>query len=273
MKASADRAIRASPRTAIVRVDEIVEAPESLSDLTGNEITVEFAKAARLSAKQQAIFHTNGWVFGDSVAVQALTHQPLDADRPALAAASAAGRDPVASLRTKDAQVRFADADVVASGRVVSISLPNGAAGRGQGRRRGAGGALAFAAGTGSEELLSEHAPLWRDASVEVHEVHKGSKPAKHVTVRFPASTDVMWFKAPKLHVGQEGLFMLHTGELAGSQRRGVAAAAIAPSERVFTVLHPADFQPFDEPGGIRNAIAAASGRTTTDDAPSSPTT
>lgn len=256
LKATADSRIPASPRTLVVRVDEVLEAPESLADLAGQEITVQLATAAKLSPGQQAIFYTNGWLFGDSVAVQSVAHHPLDAARPTLAAIAGPDSDPVTNLRNRDAQSRFDQADVVASGRVVSVSLPTGA---GPVAARASAAAAAMGEAT-AEEPLSEHAPLWRDAVVELDSVHKGGQPATRVTVRFPASTDVMWYKAPKLNVGQEGLFMLHKGELDGSQRRGVARAAAAPSEGVFTALHPADFQPLDQPGGIRHAITASGG-------------
>jgi hypothetical protein len=268
MKASADRDIRPSPRTATVRVDEVVEAPESLADLTGQEITVQFESAPKLRAGQQAIFYTNAWLFGETIAVQSVLHQVLDTARPGLAtaAAAAAEQDAATNLHNKDAKARFDRADMVASGRVVSVSLPNGGMAPTATSRRGraAAGVRATAAAASppgaaaGEELLSEHAPLWRDATIEVNDVHKGTAPSREVVVRFPASTDVMWFKAPKLHVGQEGLFMLHTGELDTSKRAGVAAAAAAPAERVFTALHPADYQPFDQAGGIRHAIATA---------------
>jgi hypothetical protein len=60
-----------------------------------------------------------------------------------------------------------------------------------------------------------------------------------------------MWHDAPKFHAGQEGFFILHK-----SEKEKVAAKA-APTQDAgeYVALHPVDFQPFDEPGGIRNLI------------------
>src|SRR5205085_5080657 len=135
-------------------------------------------------------------------------------------AATAPTMDPSTRLAQRDVRARFDHADVVASGRVVSVSLPPGVAAT----------RAVQDVETTIGEPFSEHAPLWREAVVELHEVHKGSHPSKQATVRFPASTDVMWFRAPKFNVGEEGFFMLHKGELAGAKRRDVAAAAGRPS-------------------------------------------
>ena len=133
--------------------------------------------------------------------------------------------DPVANLANHDAKSRFDGAQVVVSGQVVSVNLPAGQA-----------PAALLAAGVGPTQRLSEHDPLWRDAVIQVHAVHKGSHGGKKAVVRFPASHDVLWHHAPKFQPGQEGFFML---------RRG------GPKE-------PAKQKPFDHPGGVRTMIDAA---------------
>ena len=87
---------------------------------------------------------------------------------------------------------RFADADVVVSGRVTSVADAATRAPRGKAPRP-----------------ITEHAPLWRDAVIEVTAVHKGQRVPRSVRVRFPASTDVAWAGAPKLEAGQRGTFLL----------------------------------------------------------------
>lgn len=87
---------------------------------------------------------------------------------------------------------RFAAADVVVSGRVGQLRA---AAPRTQ---RGA-----------LPGPITEHDPQWREAVVEVTAVHKGRRVPRSIRVRFPASTDVAWARAPKLHAGQQGTFLL----------------------------------------------------------------
>jgi hypothetical protein len=151
--------------------------------------------------------------------------------------------DPVANLANHDAKSRFDRARVVVSGQVVSITLPAGQA--------------RLAAGAEPGERFSEHDPLWRDAVIQVHAVHKGRHAGKRAVVRFPASNDVMWHQAPKFQAGQEGFFMLHRGEPNEPSRERFAFAANGGA-RTYTALHPADFQAFDHPGGVRTMIDAA---------------
>ena len=111
-----------TPRTAVVRVDEVVRAPQVLSTYAGHDITVDLAGTQALTVGQQALFYATGWICGESLAVQAAEHLPVETARVATAIAQVAS-DPVTNLAELDARTRFEAADVVVSGRVVSVSL------------------------------------------------------------------------------------------------------------------------------------------------------
>lgn len=53
--------------TAIVRVDQVLRAPEHLEQLVGREITVQLRK--RAAAGDVAVFSADPWLYGDSLAV------------------------------------------------------------------------------------------------------------------------------------------------------------------------------------------------------------
>jgi hypothetical protein len=241
------RYVTVSRRTAVVRVDEVIRAPQTLSAYAGHEITVDCAGPHTLAVGQQALFYAAGWIFGESLAVQALEHLPIEASHFAAAIAQVAA-DPVTNLAEFESRARFAAAEVVVSGQVVSVTLAIGAAAAARATARG-GAAL---------ERCSEHVPLWRDAIVSVQAVHKGRHAGKRAVIRFPASTDVLWHRAPKFRPGDEGFFMLHRGELKRAAAGRAMTMAATDTENNFTALHPADFQPFDRPGGVRNLIAAS---------------
>jgi len=249
LRASTIGGVKGAERTAVVRVEEVIRAPEALSQYAGQEITVELAGRHKLKAGQQAMFYANGWIFGDSIAVQAIDHPPVEAAHVTMAGIPA---DPVANLVNHDAKSRFDQAEVVVSAQVVSVNLPTAVTST----------ALAAAA-PGAGERFSEHVPLWRDAVIAIHAVHKGRHASKRAVVRFPASTDVIWHRAPKFQPGQEGFFMLHRGGPKETAKGKWAFAPAADGDGAYTALHPADFQPFDHPGGIRTMIDAAAGART----------
>src|SRR5206468_3981696 len=153
----------------------------------------------------QLIFHTIPLMFGDSVSVRAVTQEPFTAAQAAMAASAG---DPVARKASRDLQDRFANADVVVSGRVKAVTLPAG----GTERRNGVATSAANSASAGRP--VSEHDPKWRDAIVEVDAVHKGRLAQRTISVRFPESTDVRWYRAPKFRPGQQGFFMLQKGTI-----------------------------------------------------------
>ena len=75
VKATTLKSMAASDRTIVVRVDRVIRSPETLSDYAGHEVTVQLGSGERVRPGQTLIFYTNGWVFGDSLAVQSIGHE------------------------------------------------------------------------------------------------------------------------------------------------------------------------------------------------------
>src|SRR6266404_8865779 len=61
-----------SNRTVIVRIDHLIQAPEALRDYAGHEITVQLAPDEKVKAGESYVFYTNGWIFGEGLAVQSI---------------------------------------------------------------------------------------------------------------------------------------------------------------------------------------------------------
>jgi hypothetical protein len=221
-----------SDRTVVVRVDRLLQSPEALSDYTGREITVQLPPGQNVQVGQSLIFHTNGWIFGESLAVQSVKQEA--ASPAAVALLSSHPEDPVESLNTREAKKQAAAADLIVSGHVSAVRLSQA---ENQAR-------ASATTGGGTTERISEHAPLWQEAVVSVDAVHKGDHSKKEVVVRFPASTDVRWRNAPKFHTGQEGVFLLHKSQQAAS---APALAAQPLGDNEYTALNAADFQPTED--------------------------
>jgi hypothetical protein len=228
-------------RTAVVRVDEIIHAPAMLSNYTGQDITVQLGGRKKVQVGQEAVFFTNGWLFGKSIAVQSLDHHPVERTTATLRRTVS---DPVKSLAHRELQAHFESADLVVSGKVTSVRLPE------------------EQASAAPRLRPSEHDPQWREAVVEVDDVHKGSHTPKTVVIRFPGSHDIMWHDAPKFRPGQEGHFMLHReggAERAAESATATATGRAAAGEQFYTALHPEDFQSIEQPEGIKTLIGPSS--------------
>jgi hypothetical protein len=242
-------AVEDKRRTVIVRVEQVEKAPEAMNGYVGKEITVKLAPGEKVRPGEQARFYTNGWLFGETIAVESLGHLAVTPR-----AAIAATREPAVNLETSNIEDRVANADVVVQGRVTSVRLP-------QENR-----AVTRAAATRTTEPrrpITEHDPEWREAVVEVAGVEKGTLKKKQIVVRFPGSQDVRWYKAPKFQPGQEGMFILQRASGRPKARgRARAAAAMAPAIEgtadAFIALHPADFQPLERDQEIRGLVKTA---------------
>ncbi|HEY2815723.1 MAG TPA: hypothetical protein VGK44_01175 [Casimicrobiaceae bacterium] len=255
VKAALMRSVPVDAHTAVVHVDQVLEAPANLRHLAGMDLTVQLVERVKASAGDTFVFHAAGWIFGDTVALRAVTQEPLErAHAPLLAR----GGDPVAHRADRELQDRVNDADLVVSGTVVAVKLPEGS----EPQVRATRGSVDVAG-----KPVSEHDPKWREAVVQVADVHKGEHAADRVSVLFPSSQDVRWFKAPKFHAGQQGYFVLQKSKMKESDRvdtrtRGASIPAEADKEvEVYTALHPDDFHPYTQPERIRASIDAKSTR------------
>ena len=239
-------------RTAVVRVDQIVEAPPDLTGYLGQNITVQLAGRHNVRVEEQLVFHTVGWMFGDSVAVRSLREESAKSSRAAMLRPS---DDPVKRRAQQHVRGRFDAADLVVSGRIIAVRLPKGPTS--QGHRVAAG----------IHGPITEHEPKWREAILQVDEVLKGAPPGRRLVVKFPASSDVIWYGAPQLHAGEEGFFMLHRtaadpSEPSGAKpRKGKARTTGRAEARAYRLLDAADVQPCDEQNGFRAILEAASAK------------
>jgi hypothetical protein len=248
LNASTMAHIPKTERTAVVRINDVIQGPEVLRHCVGQDITVQVGGPKKLSKGQQATFYADDVSFGESIAVHSRDHDDV---RPsARGQAAAPTSDPAVNLSQRRTEDRFEAAELVVSGKVTGIRLPE------------LNISAKVAAGTGAvaevptPQRISEHDPLWQEAVIEVETVHKGADPGKTVTLRFPASTDVMWYQATKFHPGHHGVFMLHRDEPKAIARPVVGAAVEIP----FTALHPEDFHPSDDPKAqsiIQRVLAA----------------
>ena len=262
LKSAAMKGVPVDERTVVVTVNQIIEAPAALADYNGQDITVQLGGRQKVRVGQELIFHTTSWIFGDGIAVRSLTEEPVTSRSAAMLSAA---DDPVERRAQREKRDRFDAADLVVSGKVVAVRLPAETA-----KRSGAASLDASDRAPGGP--VSEHDPKWREAVIQVDEVHKGSHKKKQVVLRFPASKDVMWYGAPKFHPGQQGFFMLHKSKTEKPKakrgkkqpRKGVAAeAADAYSEagitEAYTALDQTDFQPYNEAGGVKTIIDSES--------------
>ena len=259
VKGATMKNIELTDQTLVVTVDQIISAPRLLAKWSGRRITVQLSGRQTVQPGQELIFHTFGWVFGEGLAVQAVKQEAVKRSHLALLSA---GDDPVERLLNQVLQRRFGEAEIVVSGQVATVRLPAESQSN-AGRTR----AAAASAITGP---FSEHTPHWREAVIHIDDVHKGKHDKPEVVIRFPASMDVRWYRAPKFQPGQQGHFMLHkTTITTGSARKSTkspkgatraAALEEAEGEEVYTALHPMDYQPYGETGGINSLLKRNTG-------------
>jgi hypothetical protein len=66
--------------TAVVSVDEVLQAPETLRGFKGTQITVLLKKGESFEAGQEWIFFTVGWLYGESLGVREIGRAPTTQD-------------------------------------------------------------------------------------------------------------------------------------------------------------------------------------------------
>jgi hypothetical protein len=208
--------VQADSDTAVVRVDEVLKAAPSLGDFTGREITVKLAQPGDATPGEQAVFFTNGWLYGTTLAVIEVGR--LHGDAALLRGQVAAA---VRQAADEELRGRLAGAALVVAGRVVDTHP-------------------AVVVG----ELVgegSEHDPQWWEAVVQVDTVFKGKPAGQRVTFVYPTSQDVVWFGAPKPAVGADGIWLLYRDQL--------------PDLDLLTALKPWNLLPRSQAARVRGLL------------------
>lgn len=217
--------VPASEKTAVVKVEEVIDAPVSFPGLVGSDITVALAEPVEKG--QQFIFLANTWLFGSSIAVQEVGR--TSAEEPEARSAVVGEISEAARSGARSAvRRRMDEADAVIAGRVTLVRPSQAAA----------------SAAARESRPVTEHDPQWQEAVVEVESVVRGAVRAQQVTILFPGSMDVMWRDAPKHRPGERGVWFLHQDPVPA------AVAEVVP--QVFAVVDKHDFQSRDRLEEIR---------------------
>src|ERR1051325_10085244 len=141
LKASNVKQAAVNDRTAIVTVNQVIDAPPNLTAYAGQDITVEFSSRRKIHVGDKLIVHAISWLFGETIAVRSLFEESESASTSKAASPE----------HQRAAEKHFDDADLVVSGRVVEVRLPKTAS-----RKR--------ATGVPITTSVSEHDPKWREA-------------------------------------------------------------------------------------------------------------
>lgn len=89
----------------------------------------------------------------------------------------------------------------------------------------------------------SEHDAQWWQAEVAIENTEKGKAAGNKVVVYVPHSDDIRWFRAPKVEVGQQGVFLLHRTSIPALKLEG------------YTATSSLDVQPMEQRQRIQNLL------------------
>jgi hypothetical protein len=185
----------------------------------GQDVTVELQEPVSVRVGQSAVFFTEGVHYGEGLVVREIGNVAPQPEVDSLVANGIQLREDNALTQ------RMAQADLIISG-VASAPAPY------------PGAVVPAAAGVTPSPVglrpISEHDPLWWQATIKIESVEKGAHNGETKTILFPSSMDVAWYQAPKIKEGDRGVWLLHNRDV-----RGKSVPALA-------IVHPLDFQPME---------------------------
>jgi hypothetical protein len=161
---------------ALVKIETVLVSPANLGNLKGRVVTVVLASPAKAGSLN--IFWATSWVYDREIGV-------IEIARAAATKLMAAVGEVVdARLRALDERIldRIRDSDLVVAGTVIDVEEL---------------GVDAIAEGT-----------TWRRALVRVSVAIKGNAGAD-VVIQFPGAGSPRWALAPRLVLGEEGIWIL----------------------------------------------------------------
>jgi hypothetical protein len=201
--------ITASAHNVIVTVNKVIKATGPLRHYTGKEITVHLREPGKLQEGQQLIFFAQDWLYGKSIAVRELGKLRIENDLERKESQVAAG---MRNAEEKALLKQIAAADLVLAGKVVKVEQLK----------------------IQRKQKFSEHDPMWHRAVIKINTLVRGNFSSSSINVLFPASMDVMWYKAPKFKVNQERVWLLHKDQLEKLKIKGIRGYSTLNPENTF---------------------------------------
>jgi hypothetical protein len=208
----------------VAEIVEVLHSTEALRGLAGREAIVVTRHAATLRERHSLIMFTDCVSLGQQILLREIGHAE---------ASTEASREVAEALREtveRPLRERIGAADLIATGEVIE-SRPL----------------------EPDEPPRSEHDPDWWIARLTVASVLKGGKPRGAVEVLFANSTDIVWYRSPKLHRGTTGIFLLHR-----LKQEEVPKAA---PRAAYQATDPLDFLPSERLGEVEHALGSDRGR------------
>jgi hypothetical protein len=203
-----------------VVVDEVLHGTDVLQGLLGHTVVVVTAETAP-SAGEPHVFFTDCVSLGSIALLRELERREGSDESRADSA------ELLRSVREQPRLERAAAAEMIVAGEVTS-----------------------------SEPLdpdsppSSEHDPEWWLARIAVQSMVKGGRTRKRVETHFANSTDIAWYRSPKLHPGVTGVFLLHAADDVPADVRR------AP----YQCVDPLDWAPIEELTDIELTVRDAEG-------------
>jgi hypothetical protein len=219
--------------SAVVRVDEVIAAPESVGDLAGRDVTVHLSEPGALARSSRHLFMATSLQFGDEIAVAEISRVPHR-------------REVEQELRRAVLDERLRDLDEALTERLrAAETVIYGVVRRIE--------PIAPEA-VGAAEAVGEAVPGFRAAVLKVWRTLKG-RPDEEPRVIFPFPRTQKWPEVPLFVEGEEGVWILQP---ARGQTLATGKVQVPDIPNAFTALDPLDFHSPGLLGRIDTLLAAA---------------
>jgi len=242
--ASDERLLAPSDNTVVISIRRMYSGSEIAGDLTGRSATVILSRPGSLKVGDEALFFGNPRFMGKTLTI---------ADEGEIAGSNAAAAQPslqagIQARKDKPVADRLVTASLVFRGSVESIRPlePERNSATAEAKTRG-------------EVRRSEHDPEWQVASVKVVSPIQKTTAGQVVTVLFPASRDIVWYRVPKLKTGQDAIFITHVlsrEEAAGYRDSGLPALLERQPDGVHAITDPNDVLPSSDEARVKALLS-----------------
>jgi hypothetical protein len=201
--------------SAVVRVDDVIAAPEAVGDLTGRDVTIHLSRRARLARNSRHMFIATSLQFGDEIALTEVARVPHR-------------RQVEQQLRRAVLDERLDDLDEAQTERLrLAEAVVYGVVQR-----------IEPIAAEGEAAAVGEAIPGFRAAVLKVWRMLKGA-PDEEPRVIFPFPRTQKWSEVPVFVEGMEGVWILQP---ASGQTVGAGKVKVPAAPNAFTALDPLDF-------------------------------
>ncbi len=182
-------------RTALVKVERVVNAPSAFQGITNTTVTIKLPDGTKNKMGDTKLFYTKKWMYGENLALEVVVAETIDKDYRQIIHEF---RNAKSNMERKEKLSRLQGADLVVEGRVIKMEDSE----------------------LNKQFPISFRSPLWISVSIQITATLKSKYEGKVVIALINKGGETEEATPLEINIGKTGVWLLRKQKVEGFNKK-----------------------------------------------------